>query len=195
LQARDLLEGRPEGLLPFLPLAEGGTNPAMVDAMFEKLRQTGDVALLETTVELAVMTFEHYNGDLNWLSRRIKEMPEIRETTVYEDAMRSLEKIGREVGLQEGREVGLQEGREKGLQEGREKGLQEGRLETLRDMLIKIVEVRMPVLIELALQQAPLIDDLGTLQLLIDKMLTVATVEEARHRLLDREELLCQEEE
>jgi flagellar biosynthesis/type III secretory pathway protein FliH len=54
----------------------------------------------------------------------------------------SIERMGREEGLQAGRQEGLQAGRQEGLRKGREQGRELGRVESLREGILDVIEAR-----------------------------------------------------
>ena len=85
---------------------------------------------------------------------------------------------------------GLQQGLEQGLQRGLQQGRKEGQLESLRQALLKIVEVRFPdkKMIRLAKDQVARIENPEVLQRVLINVSVAQTREEALERLIDWQE-------
>lgn len=71
---------------------------------------------------------------------------------------------------------------EEGIEKGLEKGLQQG-LQQLRQVLVRRVQKRFPVLAPLAREQAALIEDFEVLNNTIDAIIDAEAIEEARRIL------------
>jgi len=164
-----------DGLLPLLPLTQGGKSREMVEEMIAELKARDRADLLPYGWAFAGLVLKEI-ADIQWLQERFSAMKNLfQEFPVYKQIMQeSLEK-----GLEQGLEQGLQQGLEKGLQQG----LQQGGLQQLRQMLVHRVQKRFPVLVPLAQEQAALIKDVEVLRNMIDAVIDAETMEEVRCRL------------
>jgi hypothetical protein len=54
----------------------------------------------------------------------------------------SIERFGREEGMQLGLEKGMEKGMEKGIEKGIEKGMEKGQLMTCRENILELLEAR-----------------------------------------------------
>ena len=89
-----------EGLLPLLPLTQGGKNRAVVEETIARLQATGHQDLLPLSYALAALVFTKSEDKL-WLKERFEKMHDIlEESWAYQ------EMIGKGLlqGLQQGRQ-------------------------------------------------------------------------------------------
>lgn len=149
------------GLLPLVPLTEGGSQLEAVDEVIRWLEANGGESaseLLALTYLLSTLVFKQKN-EREWLDRRFAMLDDIiRSSWGYK-------KIKRE-GLREG------------LEEGRQKVLKEQRL-----ALLEIVRGRFPTLEPLAKKTAKAINEPATLLHLIVQ-LSMAQSEEMAEQVL-----------
>lgn len=158
-----LVIGQP-GLLPLLPLTQGGTRREVTSLMIERLQSAKAPGLLSIGGTLAAYMLGRKNpDDLEWLQRRLREMHDILRASPYYQEI-----------LEEGREEGL----EKGLEKGRQEHAQE-----LRQTIISIVLGKYPQLLRFARKQVAVVDDLATLRGLIVELSLAESPEQARRSL------------
>src|SRR5258708_4888165 len=98
LSPEDLLRSGQAGLLPLLPLTNGGGTRDIVESMFSGLLAARKIELVPIGYTLASLALSRENrGDQDWLLRRFHEMHDIlRETPIYQEIL----KEGREEGLE-----------------------------------------------------------------------------------------------
>jgi len=98
LSPEDLLRSGQAGLLPLLPLTNGGAKRDIVESMFSGLLAARKIELVPIGYTLASLAFSRENrADQDWLLRRFHEMHDIlRETPIYQEIL----KEGREEGLE-----------------------------------------------------------------------------------------------
>ncbi len=98
LSPEDLLRSGQAGLLPLLPLTNGGATRDIVESMFSGLLAARKIELVPIGYTLASLAFSRENrADQDWLLRRFHEMHDIlRETPIYQEIL----KEGREEGLE-----------------------------------------------------------------------------------------------
>jgi predicted transposase YdaD len=98
LLPEDLLQLGQSGLLPLLPLTNGGARREIVESMFSGLLAAKKIELVPIGYTLASLAFSRENrADQDWLLRRLHEMHDIlRETPIYQEIL----KEGREEGLE-----------------------------------------------------------------------------------------------
>jgi predicted transposase YdaD len=176
-----------EGLLPLLPLTQGGKRREVVEETIAELRARQRRDLLPLSYAFAALVFTK-KADKQWLKERFEKMQEIlEESWAYQEMVQKGWLQGHEKGLdegrQEGRQEGLQEGRQKGLQEGRQEGRQEGQLRELFLILARLVRKRFPTLAPLVAQQSLVTKDADMLRNTIDAILDAQTVDEASNAL------------
>jgi flagellar biosynthesis/type III secretory pathway protein FliH len=85
---------------------------------------------------------------------------------------------------QELREEALQEGIEQGRESGLAQGLEQGREQEMERTILRFVELRFPMLLNLAQQQIEHKMSLEQLRLIIDKLYLSTIVDDARATLL-----------
>ena len=78
----------------------------------------------------------------------------------------------------------LGKGLEKGLKKGLEQGREQGQRETLREIFVGFLNVRYPMLIELAREQISGITDIKRLQEIVNKVFSLQTAGEVEEYLL-----------
>ncbi len=98
LSPGDLLQSDQPGLLPLLPLTEGGARREIVESMFSGLLAARKIELIPIGYTLASLAFSRENrAEQDWLLRRFHEMHDmLRETPIYQEIL----KEGREEGLE-----------------------------------------------------------------------------------------------
>jgi predicted transposase YdaD len=147
------------GLLPLLPLTKGGKTRETVDRMIEDLTKAGrqDLFVVGYAFSSFVFTGE---GDDEWLKARFFMQHDIlKNTWVFQEI--------------------LKEGRE----EGREEGLQQGK----KQAILRFVELRFPTLLALAKQTVEQKMSVEQLEMMLDKLYQMNTLEEAQTALLASE--------
>jgi hypothetical protein len=160
LSPEDLLQSGQAGLLPPLPLTNGGARRDMVESMFSDIVESmfsgllaaRKIELVPIGYTLASLAFSRENrADQDWLLRRFHEMHDIlRETPIYQEI----------------------------LKEGREEGL-----EALRQAVVDIIAQRFPKLARLAKKQVAVVEDPELLRYVLVKVSVVQTAEEAKQHL------------
>jgi flagellar biosynthesis/type III secretory pathway protein FliH len=85
--------------------------------------------------------------------------------------------------VQKGLDQGLQKGFDQGLKKGLDQGIGQGELITSRQFLARIIEKHFPPLLYLAQQKAAQLTTIDKLNKVIDKLLEVQTLEQARQVL------------
>ena len=175
----DLLVMEQPGLLPLLPLTEGGASKEVTEQMFARLQAKEHADLLAIGSTLASLVFKReHSPDLEWLFRRLRAMHDIlRESPFYQEILQE----GREEGLVKGLEEGLQRGRKAGLEEG----IQEGKLEGQREILLALVQARFPAMALLAKKLVAVMGDSASLQDVTVKISMAQTDEEVQQYLLE----------
>jgi predicted transposase YdaD len=168
----DLMATELPGLLPLVPLAQGGAKRDVLEEIISRLIQLAvhpESELLFLVYGFASLAFER-DDDLDWLDRRFAMLRDILSDS---PAVQHLRKVFREEALKEGRE------------EGRE----EGRLETLRNILSGFVQARFPTLMPLVKEKVVQIQKPETLESLTLKVGLSQTLEEALSYLLNVDNL------
>jgi predicted transposase YdaD len=155
----DLLAMEQPGLLPLLPLTEGGARKEVTEQMFARLQDSKQIDLLAIGSTLASLVFKReHSSDLEWLHRRLRAMHDIlRESPYYQEI----------------------------LQEGRQEGREEGKLEGQRELLLALVQARFPTMARLTKKLVTVIDDSASLQDVTIKISMAQTDEEVQHYLLE----------
>jgi predicted transposase/invertase (TIGR01784 family) len=168
----DLLDIGQPGLLPLLPLTQGGTRREVTNLMIERLQSANAPGLLSIGGTLAAYMLGRKNpDDLEWLQRRLRDMHDIlRESPYYQEI------------LKEGLEEGLEKGRQEGLEEGRIQERYE-HVQELRQTIINIVQGRFPRLLRFARKQISDVEDLAELRGLIVGLSLAESLEQARRSL------------
>ncbi len=163
---QELMATELPGLLPLVPLAEGGAKREVVEEIIARLIQLNlhpESELLFLVYGFASLALKS-DKDLDWLDRRFAMLHDI----LYDSpAVQHLRKVFREEALKEGRE------------EGRE----QGRLETLQNILLSFAQARFPTLTPLAKEKVAQIQKPETLESLTLKVGLAQTLEEAQNYL------------
>ncbi len=152
-----------EGLLPLLPLTQGAkeTRDKIVNAMIEGLKAAGkeDILALGYAFAGRVYTTE---ADQEWLQRRFAMFEDFLEASWSYQEM---------------------------VQKSVDKGIEIGELKALRPTLVSVVEARFPELTALAQQQAERFTVPELLSDVIKKLLKAQTLEQARHILMQLDQV------
>jgi predicted transposase YdaD len=159
-----------EGLLPLLPLTKGAkkTRDRIIGEMIEGLRAANKEDLLALGYAIAGRVYAT-EDDKQWLKRRFAVFQsKLEESWSYQEMVQK----------------GLDQGLEIGIKRGIERGIEQGELKALRPVFVRIVERRFAELTALAQQRAEQITSPELLSDLIDKLLTVQTLEQARQMLV-----------
>ncbi len=150
-------------LFPLLPFTQGGAKREVVETVFEELTQSGKFHLLSVAQTLASLAFgrENKTDDQEWLIRRYKQMFDVvKDTPVYKEM--------------------TQDARKEGIEEGRK----QGQVEALEQTLMDLIAERFPKLVRFARKQLADVDDPALLRLLVLKVSSAQTAEEAREHLI-----------
>jgi predicted transposase YdaD len=153
--------GQP-GLLPFIPLTDGGATKEQVERMFAELASVNDRNLELVGFTLASLAFIRKNRKLDWkwLQKRFKNMHDIlRESPIYQ--------------------LILEEGR----QEERKKG-DTKEVKAMRQSVSDVVKARFPDLAKVTKQRVAKIKDPKLLRNLLVEMAKAESSEQARQLLL-----------
>ncbi len=156
ISAKQLLQRGLLGLLPLLPLTDGGTEPEVMQEMVTTLTVAREVELLALAYTLGglVPGNEAYDA---WFKRSFAMLEDIlEESWTYQEIIR------------------------KGREEERQQRVQEQ-----RETLLSFVQVRFPELIPIAKQLVTAINDPETLHNLTIRLFAVQTVEEAKQVLME----------
>lgn len=171
IPARTLLDTELLGLLPLLPLTDGGVEPELVQEMMATLEDAGETELLALAYALGglVNGGEAYNA---WFRRSFAMLDDIlEESWTYQEILRK----------------GMQKGLEQGLEQGREEERQQ-RIQEQRETVINLVQMRFPELVPLAEQHLFFIHKTEELHHMILKLFAVQTAEEARRAITETDE-------
>lgn len=141
-----------EGLLPLLPLTQGGVHYEVVDDMIASLDRAGKNNLLPLAYAFASLVFKS-EKDRDWLRKRFIMLSD----DILEDSWAYQEMIA------------------KGVQ----KGLRQGELQMLRNVILDIVQDRFPPLVALVSGHIQNIEDTNFLRRLNVKLSAAQTVQEA----------------
>ncbi len=168
-----LLQPGLEGMLPLLPLMKGArqTRDETIGTMIEGLRIAGKDDILALGYTFAGLVYRT-EDDRQWLKRRFAMFHDILEDSW------SYQEI-----VQKGLDQGLQKGFDQGLKKGLDQGIGQGELITSRQFLARIIEKHFPPLLYLAQQKAAQLTTIDKLNKVIDKLLEVQTLEQARQVL------------
>ncbi len=177
IRAEELFGLGLKGLLPLIPLTEGGNKRESVKRVIHELAPEGeepDRELLSLAYGFASLALED-ERDKDWLRRTFRMLKDIlKDTWAFQELMQE----GREVGRQEGREVGRQEGR----QEGQEAAFQQA-LEAEKQTLLFYIRTRFPALTPFAEQQSMLLKTPDAMQALMRNIILSQNEEEVHLHL------------
>ncbi len=156
------------GLLPLVPLTNGGKRPEAVKEMIDRLAAVQEFDLLAISQVVGGLVFKK-GSELDWFKRRFNMFQDIlRESWVYQE-------IGQEY---------LEEGIEKGIEKGREEERHQ-ELERQRELLMSFVQKRFPETMALAKQQVEGITDLEVLRKVFLKLFDAETADEVKKVLFE----------
>ena len=174
ISAKQLLQRGLLGLLPLLPLTDGGTQPEVMQEAVSTLVEAREIELLALAYTFGGLISGNRAYD-EWFERSFAMLEDIMEESwTYQEIVKK--------GMQKGLEKGREEGREEGLKKGREQRIQEQ-----HQTLLSFVQVRFPELVSLAKQQTTAINDPEALHNLIVKLFGMQTADEVRQALMEIE--------
>jgi len=155
LEAEQLFQTGLKGILPLVPLTQGGQQHEAIERVIDELQQPGvkkQEELLSLTYGLAGLVFEDESDHL-WLVRRFAMLKDIlKESWTF--------------------------------QEIRQEGREEGQLQVQRQNLILLIQARFPALVQLAQGVCNAIQVLEELQDLFQKVLLAKDELEVRQHIL-----------
>lgn len=170
ISAKQLLQRGLLGLLPLLPLTDGGTQPEMMQEAVSTLVDAREIELLALSYAFGGLVSGNEAYD-EWFKRSFAMLEDIlEESWTYKEIIKK----------------GMQQGMQQGLEEGREEE-REQRVKEQQQTLISFIQVRFPELVSLAKQQTATMRDPEVLHNLIVKLFSVQTVVEARQALMEVE--------
>jgi hypothetical protein len=153
-------------MLPLLPLMKGAkkTRDETIGTMIEGLRMAGKDDILALGYTFAGLIYRT-EDDRQWLKRRFAMFHDILEDSwSYQEIV------------------------QKGLGQGLDLGIKQGGLITSRQFLARIVEKHFPPLLYLAQQKAAQLTTIDKLNKVIDQLLDVQTLEQARQILEEKDQ-------
>lgn len=161
IPSQELLRNGLVGLLPLVPLTQGGTRHEAVEEMISELVSVRKTELLLIAWTIASLAFENESeAEQKWLERTFAMLNDtLRNTRAYQ----------------------------KILKEGREEALRQ-ELQRQRQALLDVVQKRFPELVPLMKEKTDAIEDPTILLHLIVKISTAQTSEEAEQLLLNKRE-------
>ncbi|MBV9259719.1 MAG: hypothetical protein JO215_17050 [Ktedonobacteraceae bacterium] len=180
-----LLQPGLEGILPLLPLTKGArhTRDETIGTMVEGLRTAGKDDILALGYAFAGLIYQT-ESDKQWLKRRFAMFHDILESSwSYQEMVQKGIDQGLQKGLDQGLQKGLEKGLDQGLQKGLEQGIKQGELIAARSFLTRIIEKHFPQLGSFAQQKAAQLKTFDELDSIIDRLLEVQTMEQARQVL------------
>jgi predicted transposase YdaD len=156
-----------EGLLPLLPLTQGGKNREVVEETIARLQATGHQDLLPLSYAFAALVFTKA-ADKLWLKERFEKMHDIlEESWAYQEMVQK----------------GLLQGIKQGIEQGIEQGIGKGVL-AMQQTAINVVIRSFADLEELARTKITAINNLERLQQLILDLAISHTREQMKQVLL-----------
>lgn len=174
ISAKQLLQRGLLGLLPLLPLTDGGTQPEVMEEAVSTLVEAREIELLALAYTFGGLVSGNRAYD-EWFERSFAMLEDIMEESwTYQEIVKK--------GMQKGLDLGLQQGLKKGREEERQQRILEQ-----HQTLLSFVQVRFPELVSLAKQQTTPINDPEVLHNLIVKLFGVQTADEARQTLMEAE--------
>lgn len=176
ISAKQLLQRGLLGLLPLLPLTDGGTLPEVMQEAVTTLVEAREIELLALAYTFGGLVSGNRAYD-EWFERSFAMLEDIlEESWTYQEIARK--------GMQKGLDLGLQQGLKQGLETGREEERQQ-RIHEQQETLLSFVQMRFPELESVAKQQIAPIKDPEVLHNLIVQLFGVQTVDEARQALME----------
>src|SRR6266700_2054770 len=162
ISAKQLLQRGLLGLLPLLPLTDGGTQPEVMQEAVSTLVEAREIELLALAYTFGGLVSGDRAYD-EWFERSFAMLEDIMEESwTYKEIIR------------------------KGLEKGREEERQQ-RIQEQHQTLLSFVQIRFPELVTLAKQQTTPINDPEVLHNLIVKLFGVQTADEARQAFMEVE--------
>jgi len=163
LPARTLLDTGLLGLLPLLPMTDGGTEPELMQEMTSTLEDAGERELLALAFAFGGLVDggKAYNALVRSIFTMLDDI--LEESWTYQEILR------------------------KGFEKGREEERQQ-RIQEQRETVISFVQIRFPELVPLAEQHLLFIHKTEELHNLILKLFVVQTAEEARRAITGTDE-------
>jgi predicted transposase YdaD len=166
ISAKQLLHRGLLGLLPLLPLTDGGTQPEVMQEAVTTLVEAHEIELLALAYAFGGLVPGNEAYD-EWFKRSFAMLEDIlEESWTYQEIVKK--------------------GMQKGLEQGREEERQQ-RIQEQYQTLLSFVQVRFPELVSLAKQQTATINDPEVLHNLIVKLFAMQTADEARQALMEAE--------
>ena len=174
ISADELLQTGLIGLLPLLPLTNGGTEPERLATTIATLYAADEYELLSLTKLLAGLVMKHKSQQdlLERLFAMYKDI--VEESWVYQQI------------VQRGLEKGLEQGLEKGLEQGLEKGLEKGLGLGEQRALVAIIQRRFPDIVPTAKELIDGITDADTLEKLVGEVSVAQNAQDVLHILRTR---------
>ncbi len=168
ISAKQLLRRGLLGLLPLLPLTDGGTLPEVMQEAVTTLVEAREIELLALAYTFGGLVSGNRAYD-EWFERSFAMLEDIlEESWTYQEIIKK----------------GMQKGLEKGLEKGREEERQQW-IHEQQETLLSFIQVRFPELLSLAKQQTAPINDPEVLHKLIVQLFGVQTAEEAKQALME----------
>jgi hypothetical protein len=156
------------------------TRDETIGTMIEGLRMAGKEDILALGYTFAGLIYRT-EDDRQWLKRRFAMFHDILEDSwSYQEIVQK--------GLDQGLQKGFDQGLQKGLDQGLQQGLGQGELITSRQFLARIVEKHFPPLLYLAQRKAAQLTTIDKLNRVIDQLLEVQTLEQARQILEEKDQ-------
>ncbi len=157
--------GDKTGLLPLIPLTEGGNQPAAVDIMINGLIEAKKTDLLWTGYALAAKVFD--KNDLPWLKRRFAKMSDfLSDSPVYQELVTEATAKGKAEGIETGKMQAVS-----------------AMQQNLGKKLLSEIDQRFPDLNTLARKRVKGINDADVLLDLLLKVAGASTKQEAQEAL------------
>lgn len=168
IPVKELLKLGLHGVYPIVMLAQGGTEPEIVQEVVTTLTNAREIELLALAYTFGglVPGSEAYES---WFKRSFAMLDDIlEESWTYQEIVKK--------GLQQGMQQGLQQGRE----EERQRWLAEQ-----HETVINLVRMRFPDLVSFVLPRVEAVRDTEVLHNLINRLFAVQTAEEAKQAIMD----------
>lgn len=163
------------GLLPLVPLANGGTEQEALTTVVSELYAAGEYILLSLTKLIAGLKMRQ-PAQQEMLERMFAMYQDaLEDSWVYQEILRR----GVEQGMNQGLEKGLSQGLEKGLNQGLEKGLSQGLSNGEQRALLAIIQKRYPEIWQTATRLVSRVTDTALLENVIAELSVTQTVQEA----------------
>ncbi len=168
ISAKQLLQRGLPGLLPLLPLTDGGAQPEIMQEAVTTLVEAREIELLALAYTFGGLVSGNRVYD-EWFKRSFAMLEDIlEESWTYQEIAKK----------------GMQHGLEKGWEQGREEERQQW-VQEQHETLLSFIQVRFPELVSLAKQQTAPINDPAVLHNLIVTLFNVQTADEAKQALME----------